>query len=625
MQTQSAKPAAVHADSVLRTVGLWILGLTCLVLPVASQTFIDEIRIRILDPSGGVVRPLEQAVLQVQVYGRLRSKDGRETQGLLPVDGAFMAFGEKNTGWLSKAYQCPDFRQADYVRERRGNWQDILGAVQDFALKNCFLYTAPPQPGNYLVQASINGVAGDIRIPVSASAPSTRKPESYNFPPEPPSSDPYFPLAEHYAPFIAQETWFSPMADAIARFDYDGDFSGDNNWDNLGSGSTQAYVYYAVVETQTHWFLHYNFFHPRDYSDVCMAGSCHENDNEGMILAVRKDGSKFGKPEVMQTLAHDVLFTYTADDRIENGAHEVKGPLILHEGSHPMVFIEAGGHGVLGISDRTYSLFEHQVMEWLPGYTGITYVYKGVAERPYHAGATNVGYALLPIYEHWWLRSGAEHRSERTFSDFFTYLPLGNRPSLAEPMIAGAFLGIKEASNKAKPFWGWHDDRTLKAGILARGQWGLDPAYAFSRNLRFPLELPISLDYTFNPFLGIGTRPGLQPAATTAVKGTFPTDPSGAESPQSDSTASPAPTPGTPSLGGFGSAVGSGGWGASNSSQQTTPPRGWGQPSETKPSTEEEGPRGWGPNPPSSNRPPNKTKPANQTPKGWGTPTRPND
>jgi len=38
-------------------------------------------------------------------------------------------------------------------------------------------------------------------------------------------------LAEHYAPVVFQETR-SAVLDAIGRFDYDGDWRGDNNWRN---------------------------------------------------------------------------------------------------------------------------------------------------------------------------------------------------------------------------------------------------------------------------------------------------------------------------------------------------------------------------------------------------------
>ncbi len=431
---------------------------------------------------------------------------------------------------------------------------------------------------------------------------------------------------EHYAPFIAQETWFHPLGDAITRFDFDGDFQGDNNWDNLGEGSTQAYVYYAVMETETHWFLHYNFFHPRDYSDTCVGIVCHENDNEGLIIAVRKDGSRFGKPEVMQTLAHDMLFSYANDERIQKGAHEVKAPLVFHDESHPMVFIEAGGHGVLGIADRTYSQFEHQVMDWLPGTTGITYVYKGVAERPFHAGATNVGYALLPIYEHWWLRSDSANRSERTFADFYAYQPFGDRPTPPASLLAGAFLGVKESPNKAKPFWGWHDARTLQAGILARGQWGLDPAYGFSKNLRFQPDMPLSLKYQFNPYLGIGTPSGAVVATTTGVRQTVawapsmrrpspPTLPAPVAAPEpgpisTTRQAGSVPSSNRPSLEGF--------------RDIAQPADGWGTPSSQPPSeAPREGISGWDPTPNGQAAEPNASQPNPDAPRGWGTPPGP--
>ena len=36
------------------------------------------------------------------------------------------------------------------------------------------------------------------------------------------------------------------------------------------------------------------------------------------------------------------------------------------------------------------------------------------------------------------------------------------------------------------------------------GQWGLDPAYALTRMLKLPAEMPVALDYTYNPYLGVG-------------------------------------------------------------------------------------------------------------------------
>ena len=583
----------------LRFLPLGWLFAACLVMialgavrTAAAQTFIDEVRVRMIEPASGKVRPLEEAILKVEIYGTIRSKDGSEQKGLLPLDAAYMSFATENSGWISKAYQCPDFNQRDYIRERTGGWRDILGTVQNFTLKSCFLYTAPARAGRYRLQASKDGMFGETSIEVSASAPPRG---SRNFTPSLTSraERPLLPLVEHYAPFIAQETWFNVTADSLARFDYDGDFHGDNNWENLGTGSSQAYVYYAVMETGTHWFLHYNFFHPRDYSDVCVVGTCHENDNEGLILAVRKDGTKFGKLEVMESLAHNLLFSYVADDRIGERAQNLDGTLALYEGSHPMIFIEAAA-----MEWRARRMASSRFMTTWSGAGCPAPRVSPMSTRgsgtPVHAGAETVGYALLPIYEHWWLRAIDDSgRTERMFADYYTYAPLGDRPLTPVNMIPGAFLGQAKSANKARPFWGWFDDRTLKQGILAKGQWALDPAYSFTRNLRFPDELPVSLDYTFNPYLGIGTVAGARKAGSNPVKGDAPVT----------STTTPETTQG---------------WGTPPSSpspsNEQTPPSldGWGQPANNP---APQAPAGWG-DPPASQQP-------QQQPEGWGTPEQP--
>jgi hypothetical protein len=138
-------------------------------------------------------------------------------------------------------------------------------------------------------------------------------------------------------------------------------------------------------------------------------------------------------------------------------------------------------------------------------YTGVTYVYKGTAERPKAACDSEVGYELLPIYEQWWQRSQAETTEFAAFDEYFEYAPFGNRPRMKLARISGAFLGRKEASNKARPFWGWFDTKARKAGAVNTGQWALDPAYSLSRNLTVAPAQRFSLDYTYNPWLDIVT------------------------------------------------------------------------------------------------------------------------
>jgi hypothetical protein len=477
-----------------------------------SKRALTEIKLR-SDPAPARIRPHETLVLQVLAYGQVT--EGEQTKRIrLRVGGAKLWVQQPNGGWLSKPFRY-QWKESEpfYGEENVGLAGRLLSrTTTKFTLQDAFLYTAPEQPGRYTVKAELKGKTASLTIEVTRRAPSRRTREQKSFSGESKSSDPYRRLAEHYAPFVAQETWWQPKSDYLARFDFDGDWEGENNWDNQPVGSSQAYVHYAVMETQTHWFLLYNLFHPRDYSDRCVAGTCHENDNEGLILTIAKDGSPYGRLQVMETLAHNNIYSYRADRRVKKNVHSFDGEVEFYQGSHPVIFVESGGHGIYGSRD-SHARFSLGRDEFTAG-TGVTYIYKGIAERPQHANHRQVGYELLSIYDQWWLRA-QQGRSSRAFDAYYAYQPYGDRPRPAQAEIAGAFRGRKHGSNKAKPFWGWHDRRTRKKKVLAVGQWGLDPAYGVSRNLTLPE--PFSLDYAFNPYLGIGT-----PSATVAEASAAP-------------------------------------------------------------------------------------------------------
>jgi hypothetical protein len=459
-----------------------------------------------VDPATKKLRPGETAVVQIKVYGEVSGARGVREGRLRHV--GWKLNQAKDAGWTSKPFRFQGRDNEGFVEGEGSMLGSIFrGMSSQFTMKDSIVYQAPEKPGKYKLEASIGSVVGEVEFEVDAAAPARTMAEKVNFGPEKPVEDPYRKLAEHYAPFVAQETWFDWKADAVCRSDFDNDQDASNNWDNLNKGSTQAYVYYAAMETSTHWFLIYNFFHARDYSDNCVAGSCHENDNEGAIFAIRKDGTPTGKLETIETLAHNMVYSYANDTAIGKGAHNIEGPIALYQKQRPIVFLEAGGHGALGGGDKK-STFDAARMEWRSN-TGITYVYKGVGERPKHGMDREVGYELLPIYHHWWRGARSPAEGGKMFSDFDAYTPLGGRPGMKHPQVAGAFLGVKHAKDKARPFWGWHDMTTKRRKILADGQWGADPAYSLTRNLSFPSSHPVSVDYTFNPWLNV---PGPEPA-----------------------------------------------------------------------------------------------------------------
>jgi len=481
----------------------WNFLTSCLLFPILSLNLLAQETITKVSvetyPKDRRVRPLESMVLQLVVYGDVNDRSAEKKNVLLRRNATDFKILDKNGGWLSKPFLYQGNKTLANELRTTNPLEALLDVGKDFMWQDSVLYTAPEKSGKYKIEVRVGNKIASAEIEVTPKASPSRVSEKVSFPGEKVRSDPSFALAQHYAPYLAQETWFTPKADYLARFDYDGDWRGDNNWDDLEIGSSQAYVYYTVMETGSHWFVIYNFFHPRDYSDRCVAGTCHENDNEGLILTIAKDGSQFGRLQVMETLAHNNIYSYTNDRRIKNGVHDVEGEVELWNQFHPVVFIESGGHGVFA-SASGHSRFS--LSKGFSTSTGITFVYKGKAERPRYPNDRDIGYELLPIVDQWWNRIETGEK-EKMFDEYFTYQPLGGRPPTRISPIPGSFLGRKEASNKAKPFWGWNDNLTSKKKVLAVGQWGLDPAYAVSRNLQFPATEPFSLDYVFNPYLSI--------------------------------------------------------------------------------------------------------------------------
>jgi hypothetical protein len=474
-----------------------LLAIFCFGEIIAQET-VTDIKISVL-PATAKIRPLETAVIKMQFFGVKKkgvldkvladeSKDGQ-----IQIDNWKV---ETNGGWVSK----PFLFQESGEKTKSGFDNFLKQGLNSIVPKDSILFTAPGKAGKYTIKISHGDLTREVTIEVSNAATSQKKAETTNFASIVNSSDKYFALVENYAPFVAQETWFEPKADYLSRFDYDGNWRGDDNWENLPSGSSKAFVYYAVMETETHWFLIYNFFHPRDYSDFCVVSTCHENDNEGLILTVRKDGSKFGKLEVMETLAHNNIYSFTNEKAIKKGVHDIDGKIEFYENTHPIIFIEAGGHGIYS-SDYKSSLFDAAKMDFKQN-TGVTYFYGKKAESPQFSSDRNVSYALLPIYEEWWMKGSQETaQANETFDNFYVYEPFGNRPQANAKYISGAFLGKTAAKNQAKPFWAWFDRKTKDKKVLNTGQWALDPAYSVSMNLKFPENLPVSLEYIFNPYL----------------------------------------------------------------------------------------------------------------------------
>ncbi|RME41978.1 MAG: hypothetical protein D6791_18910 [Chloroflexi bacterium] len=288
--------------------------------------------------------------------------------------------------------------------------------------------------------------------------------------PEPPADRET--LARSYAPVIHQGA--ASDQDFITAVNFDNDWIGNNNWQNQPTGDLAARVYYAVFETDTHWYLFYSLFHPRDYTPEPCAESdgCHENDMESLQVVVAKDGSALGHLQALLTLAHNHIYLYAGEDRVRRGALKVAGQ-VRREGTHPQVWVEAYGHGIYG-----------RPRGQKPG--SITYRPGTGAEVPASLEDEDVRYELVSIYDTLWPRR-QEMGPGKLFDQPFVY---------RHQLLPAAFDGDDWGEDKANTPWGYAQEIGRR---LERGDFFLDPARAFVYFASVPGR--VSQTYRYNPFL----------------------------------------------------------------------------------------------------------------------------
>ncbi|GAA4437897.1 hypothetical protein GCM10023148_44840 [Actinokineospora soli] len=277
-------------------------------------------------------------------------------------------------------------------------------------------------------------------------------------------------LAARWAPIHYQDTDSSDYdADYVTAVDFDGEWSTIDNWeaqDDSLSRLTGA-AYYSVVETSTHWFIGYSFYHPRDWEDFSDPFSLytHENDLEGMVLTVRRDGSTYGRLEAMVTVAHSDFYSYVpSGSTFTSGRENVDGTLVLQNG-RPTTRQEAKGHGLYGWNGAEF-----------PGGDGVVYFPTGTGEVPSSGNDRSVGYRLVNAFDAGGM--WARRNDSATFASW------------------GTFRGDNGKDNAANAPWGWDDGND--GSDIPRGMLASDPAYLVAQY--FAGEGAFSLTYTRNGF-----------------------------------------------------------------------------------------------------------------------------
>ncbi len=334
----------------------------------------------------------------------------------------------------------------------------------------------------------------------------------------------YREVAALFAPLFYQALGEHPRYDYITNFDFDGDWRGDNNWNHAADKRfpLEAWIYYNVRETTTHYYLHYAVFHPRDYkggqrrgrflSRVIRAGVdrlgphdptgrarelvlAHENDLEGVLVVVEKDGddSRRGKVVFVETMAHNEFHKYVPESSPHPGF-----PTIPIVGRRVKFYIESRGHGIYAWTGD-----EQQLRSAIKGFRLYTFTGHPDKQPPGDASET-VGYDLAPLSTTLWALAlrGISPTYAETEDYGLVLVNVVEEGGIRERAvrlegIGSAFRGKVGGANLARPPWAWFDGKNRSEPL---GQWYFDPARTIRDHFQLGPDFPTAyLGIDFDP------------------------------------------------------------------------------------------------------------------------------
>lgn len=330
-------------------------------------------------------------------------------------------------------------------------------------------------------------------------------------------------IAARFAPIFYQALGDKPRSDYITNFDFDGDWRGDNNWEHTDDTNfpLRAYIYYSVSETQTHFFIHYAVFHPRDYKGgerkglflsniirkgikpgrnhdptggwIAEAAVAHENDMEGALVVVAKSGKDLGRARTiyLETFHHNDFTPFMEGEPTLKGVENFKT-----DEQRVLLYVEPKGHGIEAYSGDEKQTAKKQF---------VIYKFAGKADDPDKENSDSVGYELLTLQTLWQKARVSKKDKDATYGDTHDYgqvsinLVQPNEKVVAHKIklgeIGSAFVGDTGGINMARPPWTWFDKNHRSDPT---GLWFFDPATVIRRD--FKLDESFSTAYVRLPF-----------------------------------------------------------------------------------------------------------------------------
>ncbi len=269
-------------------------------------------------------------------------------------------------------------------------------------------------------------------------------------------------LMQHWAPQVYQDTrndkvtvlfWshqFYEAQDFILKVNYDGNwYAGDQRENSRKQASScgvgfEGHAYASMVETNTHYFFGYGFYHSMD--DAYIEADRHENDYEDVYICVRKDGSYYGQFQALVTNRHGDRLKYTKKD-------------LDFTNDHAQIYISSNGDvtGSCGIHAHGHGIEAYKPGNHCTGGDAIIYNVADEGQVPTYCGGgaftRSYNYSLIDIDELWNRRLDWNNHP---FGSYGIFGGDGNEDNGGNPPWRNGYF-----NNPAQKFlsdFGWLDD-----------------------------------------------------------------------------------------------------------------------------------------------------------------------
>jgi hypothetical protein len=324
------------------------------------------------------------------------------------------------------------------------------------------------------------------------------------------------PLPEHlrvvydYAPILfhatkaeeGPERW-----DFVTAVDFDGDWIGNNNEESLlEERPLPATLYYAVLETETHWYLTYSLFHPLDWSAWTdwLPYNWHENDMENIQVVVRKPvEDEQAVVELVAAQAHLKTGLFPGPQTSFSGSQlsETTALLVDNRGrmegktTHPAIYVESGGHGLHSANKRSGEFSQLDPPRLRSGH--VFFPSPDNSPDYYRENGSHYGYQLLPTYQTFFVPylSGERMGDGKLMDGEFDYEDeLVSLENLPRHFDSDRWSGPGKSDAGISPFAISYSLTNDDLGVLF-----FNPAKKYAETM--DPALPLSRTYTNNPYL----------------------------------------------------------------------------------------------------------------------------